>query len=88
MPVKYTDFPTNNMPKQTTMHNLLPLSDILLITGILSYQEISFLQLGQEDLGFTMDKFLGILYIQTFAKLPKTKPKMIIITHSNIIKNS
>ncbi len=34
-----------------------------------------FLHLGQNDLGLTIDKLLGNLYIITFIKLPIIKPK-------------
>ena len=42
--------------------------------GILLYNEIFFLQKIQKDLGLTIDKLLGILYIITLTKLPMINP--------------
>ena len=45
--------------------------------GILSYQTIFFLHFGQKDLSLIISKSSGNLCTQTFAKLPKIKPKNI-----------
>ena len=42
--------------------------------GIFLKKEILLLQCIQKDLGETIDKPLGILYIITFKKLPKITP--------------
>ena len=44
-------------------------------SGILSYQIIFFLQLGQDDRPVITLLFFGKRYIQTLAKLPQIRPK-------------
>ncbi len=43
-------------------------------TGILSYGAIALLHLGQLDAGRTIDLPAGMRNMQTFRKLPITKP--------------
>tara|TARA_A100000164_G_scaffold28851_1_gene22429 strand:+ start:283 stop:444 length:162 start_codon:yes stop_codon:yes gene_type:complete len=47
------------------------------IKGMLSYQLIFFLQFGQNDLPKVTPLSKGILYMQTFAKLPHSPPRTI-----------
>ena len=53
----------------------LPPKTKKLNTGILSYHLILLLQLKQCDAGHTTEILAGILYMQTFKKLPITIPK-------------
>src|SRR5579863_8555014 len=52
----------------------LPPRTSQLRTGILSYGAIAFPHFGQLDAGSTMDLSAGIRRMQTFRKLPMTKP--------------
>ena len=56
------------------------------IIGILSFQLICFLHFGQFDLPDTTPLSLGILTIQTFAKLPQRPPKIIKKSKSTDVK--
>jgi len=53
----------------------LPRNKIQLIRGMLSYQRIVCLQLGQCERGFEMLWCFGNREIHTFKKLPKSSPR-------------
>src|SRR6266568_3704684 len=50
---------------------------------MLSYHSSAFWQLGQRDAGSTMDCLRGIRWMQTFRKLPSSRPNMTTATSAN-----